>query len=415
MNRAGFFALYAQSPKETPWEHPINTDTSKDNGTIEVEAFISEWRDGQYGPYAYARITTPGAPTTSASCRQSVKGLEPPLGTPFRCRIKLQANGKGYAVTELLVEGLPETLSQVEATVQGTKGYDLLLRPLEEAGYGITITLSGKLLGTHQLGAIPPDYPVLVDAARSVAGYEATVLHAPSVAEVLDPAHSPVTLVCSVLSPWDAGQAQSKGAYVGIAADSGLTAKIWVNAAMLRAAGIPALYIARDDEDWTPEDEHEALQAWETVLRQGDQAERAGLHVDRLALCLEWVDAKQQWRVCRLAAPRAVREPGCEGEVVDWVYGVASGEVVTASRKKPQAPQDQDELASSAATYQYIMIDYQDNRLGRGSVRLSGAQRIAAAGLGPDVPVVVTLVGKGPFWEVRALHRAWPLRNEKDE
>jgi hypothetical protein len=387
-----------------------------DNGTIEVEAIVSDWRDGQFGPYAYARITTPGAPTTSASCRQSVKGVEPPLGTPFRCLIKLQANGKGYAVTELLIEGLPETLFHVEATVQGSKGYDLLLRPIEEAEYGITITLSGKLLGTRQLGTIPPGHPVLVDAARCATGYEVTVLHAPVVAEVLDPQHSPITLVCPVLSSWDADQPQSKGAYVGVMGDAGLTAKIWLNATMLRAAGIPALHIARDDGDSTPEDEQDALQAWETVLRQGDEAERAGLHIDRLALCLEWVDAKQQWRVCRLVAPRAVREPSCEGEIVDWVYGVASGEVVTASRKTPQASQDQEDSASSsAATYQYIMIDYQDNRLGRGSVRLSGAQRIAAAGLGPEVPVVVTLVAKGPFWEVRALHRAWPLRKEKDE
>ena len=50
-------------------------------------------------------------------------------------------NGKGYGVVKLLIGGSLAELSEIRATVQESKGIDVLLRPASPAEHAITITL----------------------------------------------------------------------------------------------------------------------------------------------------------------------------------------------------------------------------------------------------------------------------------
>ncbi len=391
------------------------TDPPTDPQVIEVEAQIDAWRSGAYGPFANATILTKDAPATSATCSQSVNGLEPPLGVPFRCAIKLKANGKGYGIVELLIEGLPAELAGIEASVKERKGIDLLLQAVFSPERSIQLILPAKVLGASQMGDIPPDYPVVVDAIRGAAGYEATVLHTPTIADVLDPAGSPVTLVCPVSSRWHAHEEKSNGAYVNVTSESGLMARLWVKKSLLSAAGIRSLHLADSRTTHDRPDDRQRLNAFETVLREGRQEELERLEIDRLELSLEWVEAKGQWRVCRLVAPLSLREPACEGEIIGWVEGITDGAPQTASggpRNVPAAQEHAEAEPVTPTSYQFITIAFQDRRLGRGQVRYSGEERIAAAGLADGVPVVMSLVGKGRFWRIRTLHRSRPTENE---
>src|SRR5688572_4782396 len=58
--------------------------------TFLVEAVISKWIDGKYGPYGFAEINSPDSPAEKALCSYKVKGLTPPLGEKFLCHIVLE-------------------------------------------------------------------------------------------------------------------------------------------------------------------------------------------------------------------------------------------------------------------------------------------------------------------------------------
>jgi hypothetical protein len=384
---------------------PFDTRQSDGDQGHEVDAIIMQWREGGTNRYAFATILTDGAVADTATCSEFLNDQSVPLGSPFRCRIMPKANGKGYRIVELIIEGLAETLPKLPAVVAGRRkdGVMAQARPLPEAPL-LPVILPWKVLNEHHIADIVQGTEIIIDAQREPTGYLASALHYPGLAQALDPALSPHVLVVFPDKDWDR-EAPGDGLYATFSApDASVIGKIWLSKNLLFACGIPSLIKNKLARQAKPEEHATLLDAWQDTLREGHQEDCALLEIDRVEIECEWVESKSTWRLSRLCRPRSVREPDYENEIIDWVSGKVCSEAMTKhQRQKPHATEP-------AKTYQSISIAYCDNRLGRGMVEVTGATRIQAAGLSRDVPVIFSLVATKGDWRLKQLHRATPAR-----
>lgn len=371
----------------------------------EVTAQIDQWRDGKNGRYASAQILSEGAPTQTATCNAIVNHQHPPSGQAFRCIIEKKANGNGYKVTDILIEGLEAELFAIPAVVRNKQGFDLLLdaQPLPE-GQSVPVMLPSTLLRQQQIDDIEPGAEVRIDAVRGASGYVASKLHHPTVLDAFNSSESPQTIIAYVKSRWP-GKSDS-GCYVSFQSpDTAVSASFWVKQSLLKSAGIPATHPY--DKAATTEPDSQSLDQWQDLLRQGSPAQVEQLKIDRLELQLEWVEAMHKWQVCRLCRPRALREPQ-GSEIIDWVEGIVIIDPLAAIGQDDGA--DPQSAKPAAASLDHVDVAFQDARVGRGTVRLMGKEKIANALLGQGTPVIFSLVAKGEYWNIKCLHRCTPLR-----
>ena len=362
-------------------------------------AQIDEWREGKTGRYAFARILTDGAPTTTATCSEMVNHHRPPTEKPFRCIIRKKANGNGYAIADIIIEGLEAELFAIPAIVIGKMGWDLLVeaQPLPD-GQRLRVTIPSKLLSQQQIEYIEESAEVTIDAVRSSSGYVATQLHHPTVSDAFTTTESPQTIIAFVKNKWPNQDKASKGCHVTFQAPgASVTASFWIQQSLLKGAGISAIRPWDKVTPLGPESSSQLLDQWQAIMRNGSPAEAEELEIDRLELQLEWVESNHSWRVCRLCRPRALREPQ-GNEIIDWVEGMVIS--------------DRQALKPSANPVEYVDVSFQDSRVGRGTVRLMGQQKITHAALAKGTKIIFSLVSKGNYWNVKCLHQSVPVLNK---
>lgn len=386
----------------------------------EVTAQINQWRDGKNGRYAFADILNEGAPAQTATCNATINHHTPPTGEPFRAIIKKKANGNGYTIIDIIVEGLPAELPGIKAVVRHKQRIDLLLDTIPQPNTpSVPVILPAKLLNQQQIADIEPGTEVAIDAQRGASGYVASKLHAPSVLDAFDHLQSPQTIIVDIKNYWPGEHQDKKGCFVSYQAPGmAVTAIIWIGQQLLRGAGIPATVPMDPSSTLEPGTSAALLDQWQDTLRGGSQAEMEQLGINQLELELEWIVAQHRWRVSRLCRPRALRIPQ-DTEVIDWVQGCVVIAPPDADRQEP--PSDHREPAATAAVspstpppaaQEYVHVSFQDPRVGRGTLRLYGKEKIALAGLDLDTQLTFSLVGKGEYWQIKWLHRATPTRPE---
>ncbi len=391
--------------------------------TLEVEALITEWRTGKHGLYAFIRVLSADTPAKTAICGRDVKGVLPPIDTPFRCRIGRA--DRGWRVTELIVGGLPHELTGVTGVVRmgpapsGRKIWTIETEPL--LGEVAVITeLDARFLWAVHLAEIDIGTQVRFDAERGARGYEVTKLLHPTAAEAFPSGPSDMprqTVVVLVQKDWTVDD--PKGVSVRMRSDAGapVAASAFVRASMLRAAGLKRLFRASGSTPPPKAESEELLSKWEMMLHSADRDTRDGIEIDRLELEVEWVASSSEWRAERLLRPRALRRPTGSGEVVDWVHGTVLGNprkmASVAPRAEPmQEKEDGAEGRGTAGLQEQRMavdVEYEDARVGCGTTDLRLAEhKVQAAGLAPGVPVIVCLKAHEEYWNITALHRSCP-------
>jgi hypothetical protein len=362
---------------------------------LEVEALITEsdWRPGRYGRYALAQVFSSDMPAELAICDQVVKGVKPPTGSRFRC--KIERSHRGWRIVEILVDGLPQELIGISGVVREveTDGREVHASPLP-SGPVVVFQLDNRCLREAKLVEIDVETPIVFDGVRGHKGYKVAKILQPTAAAALPAGKSPQGAIALVQKEWDV-ESQAKGVNVSVrSVGSVVAAKVFVTGKLLRGAGIERLVRANRHELPSWEESDGLLSHWESVLREGTVAERDELEIDRLELLLEWVEACQEWRIERLLRPCSLREPKGPKEVVDWVSGTVLTERVEANSREQRF---------------YVEVSYQDQRVGRGTARLyAGEQQLMDAGLEPGVPVMVRLESKEKFWNIGGLHRSRP-------
>ena len=322
----------ARSFEEDPHDGSIAPSSRPDilimaaGDTFLVEAVISKWIDGKYGPYGFAEIDSPDSPAEKALCSYKVKGLTPPLGEKFLCHIV--PKGSKWRVSELLVQSLAAEVESIVGEIGDwsakgrSKEWAIRAWPSSSAAMP-PFRIDLNCLWQVHVTDIDNGTPIMFDAVRDSDGrhgYTATKLLYPTAAQALGDG-SPQTVITCVLKGWDT-DSDAKGVGVAVRAPGAcVAASVFVPAHLLRGAGLRRLKRAEKPTAPPPGDSDDLLDQWQTVLRTGSEAERERLAVDRLELELEWVESSSQWKVTRLIRPRAVRLPGKPKEVIDWVAG----------------------------------------------------------------------------------------------
>lgn len=381
-----------------------------------VSVRIDKWLDGKYGPYAYANVLTPDAPSTQALFSRKKFKTEPALGVPFDCHIDMD---KGrWRVVAVASEPEPvekELRGYVESSVG--RGYDRswIIKLAAESGSGHA-TLTTKVLRAARFAHVECGQELTFIALSSdEREWVITSLLSPKVAEVVDASNAEDRYLAFAISTWrDEGAARDLMVAVHVP-PSKLWPLVYVKPYLLTNQSIRCVYAADLCDADTVVDASGHLSDAAQTLQCGTADELADLSICCLQITLKW-EARQRWCVDRLIAPLSLREPE-KGEIIEWVMAKVTT-VPTAEPELEPAETSIDDTevpdTSPAVTKSVpVWMTIDDPRIGRG--RVSGflkTELIAAAGLAEGVQTVVSLMGKPPYWNIKVLHRSIPLRED---
>jgi hypothetical protein len=381
--------------------------TSKSGQRYRVKASVQEWKSGRYGTWAAAQIHSE-APTTSATFGVKKLGAQPAPGETFTCEIAEE--GGRWRVVAMITDDLPSILEPFVAIVDEQSGSGRAkgcsLMPLDPSiTSGLRPWLPQSVLDDAHIARLVVNSKVVVSAKKVTSGYEVDVLHSPH-AGIAFPdwqssdASPSQPVIAVALQDWSRDRSSKAVLFAARAPDAPVYARIWIDAKALRAVGIRALHRATLPETESEVESAKRIEQWTEVLRTGTREAINALRIDRVSVLIESAKEGKAWKFHHLLAPRALREPHKDGEVVDWVYG----RVLSIKEKDGEEGN------------RIITITFEDKRLGRGEGRAFLATSVVTGtGLDPSVPVVIRLISRRPYWNISHVHRATPALRAIDD
>lgn len=387
--------------------------------TIPVNALISCWRDSEKGRYGLATILTPDAPADLAFFATNEHATEPELNVSFECSIDL-VRGR-WRVVKMACDLPPQVLDISGTVVELLDSPGLPAWKVElnfENGERRFAQLGSKSLNAVNLAWVDNGTLVRVQVELPAKG-EGRIqsLLAPTAALVLaaDADHPASGYLAVPRRTWDiADQEQPKALPFALQLNStGAWLLLWVKPSELRKQGIRAVSCVSLSEPFVVDCANSALVAASAILQSGMPEELENLVLSVIRVELRFDARRDAWTLARLRAPLSLREPKEEGEAVHWVQAQ-----ICAINPDKQPDQREGNDATSAEKVQTerpwrIWMSIDDYRLGRGQV--SGfltPQIVNQASLEEGVQVVVTLMSRESYWNVKQLHRSTPKRED---
>lgn len=381
--------------------------TNKPGQRYRVKASVQEWKSGRYGTWAAAQIHSE-APTTSAIFGVNKLGAQPAPGENFECEIAEE--GGRWRVVAMITDELPLILEPFIAIVDEqsgsgrAKGYSLM--PLDPSiTSGLRTWLPQSLLDNANIARLVVNSHVVVSAKKVTSGYEADGLQSPHAGMAFPDwqssgASPSQPVIALALQDWSRDRPAKAVLFAVRAPDAQVYASVWIDAKALRAVGIRALHRATLPEIQTEVESIKCIEQWTEVLRTGTTEAINALHIDRVSVLIESAKEGKAWKFHHLLAPRALREPHKDGEVVDWVRG----DILSIKEKNGEEDT------------RIISIAFADHRLGRGEGRaFLPASVVTVAELDTNVPVIIRLISRQPYWNISHVHRATPALRAHDD
>ncbi|MBX8554318.1 hypothetical protein K5D43_07470 [Pseudomonas cichorii] len=387
--------------------------------TVTVQARITRWRESEKGRYGLAEILTPDSPTEKAFFAISEHQTEPELDESFECLIRLVSSR--WRVVRMACDEPPPVLELSGTVVEllEQRGLPAWKVRLELADGEVRYArLPSKCLDSAYLVWLEPGEQVRVRVTLPSQGLgEVEALLGPTASSTLAPDtdHPAKGYLAVALQDWHAdGEKKPKSLRFALCVPgAGAWPLIWVKPSFLRSQGIRSVERVSLKEGFDLEAAHERLEDAAMVLQAGDREELADLVVDVIRMEVVFDARALRWSFQRLRAPLSLREPEEDGESVDWVRACVCGiEDKTPVTNKEDGLEPAAESVTRTPTTR-ISMEINDPRLGRGRVNgFLSVDIVRQAALDEGVQTIVRLVSNKSYWNIKALHRSTPRRDD---
>lgn len=390
---------------------------SPTSSVISVNALITNWQENEIGRYGLATILTPDAPAGMAFFAVNEHETEPELNKSFECLISL-VRGR-WRVVKMACDQPPQELELSGIVVELLDAPGLPVWKIQlTLGDGELrfARLGSKPLSDVNLAWVDDGTAVRVRVVLPVKGDgQIQVLLEPTAASVVahDADHPAKGYLAVPRKDWhtDDQVAPKSLPFALRVPGTGAWPLLWVKPSDLREQGIRAVNSVPLSKPFSEAYAERLLDDAANVLQWGTPEELARLVLEAIRVEPRFDARQQAWRLKRLRAPLSLREPGEDGEAVDWVQALVC-ELYPGKKddnKEDEGERNVDQVAKEPAVK--ISMDIDDRRLGRGKVSgFMSAQKIKQAGLEEGVKAIVTLVSRKTYWNINVLHRSTPKR-----